>query len=163
MPIDPLVFSEEVISKIYSNNNPDCNFIFNDTLNSSNTKMTSKSNSNFHSKHFSSPNESPAANANDKVDSNIDKTTLSVELSPILASFTTIMSRYINSDIVIKSLFRKIVSITDGEFILYANLIRTINTSMRPSANMRQQIIDELHEAGIIKISTGFKNTSIKI
>ena len=163
MPSDPLTFSEEVISEIYSNNNPDCNFIFNDTLNSSNTKITSKSNSNFHSKHFSSPNESPAATANDMVDSNTDKTPLNAELSQTLALFTTIMSRYKTSIKSINLLFSKIQSLPTNGFILLNNLLKSVNASNRPVALERAQMIEELLEAGIIIISKGVNKNSIKV
>ena len=143
----PLISSQSVVSQIYSNNQPHQNL---DSMNINRTIEPTEVNA---------TNTVNTANPN----SNTTVNSLNVEQSPILASFKTIMSRYLNSDIVINSLFQKIASIPDGEFILFNKLIRTINTSLRPSANIRQQIIEELHEAGIIKFSTGLRNTSIKI
>ena len=128
MPSDPLEFSGEVISEIYSNNNPDCNFIFNDTLNSSNTKMTSKSNSNFHSKHL------------------------------IIFS---IISKYILSPVVAKTIVNHLDSLENGQSITLTNLLINIPSRIRPDKTAKEQLIQELSDSNLFSIRRPRQNSFV--
>ena len=143
----PLISSQSVVSQIYSNNQPRQSL---DALNINRTIEPTEVNAN---------NTVNTENLN----SNTTVNSLNVELSPILASFTTIMSRYITSNKSINLLFSKIQSLDSDEFILLNNLLKSVNASIRPVTLERAQMVEELREAGIIIISTGASKNSIKI
>ena len=144
----PLISSQSVVSQMFSNNQPSQNL---DSMNINRTIEQTEVNA--------TNTVNTAANPN----SNANVNSLNVELSPILASFTTIMSRYITSNKSINLLFSKIQSLDSDEFILLNNLLKSVNASIRPVTLERAQMVEELREAGIIIISTGASKNSIKI
>lgn len=94
------------------------------------------------------------------IDNNLQNTD-SLECSP-REIFISIMSRYLQSIKTINTLFEKIVSIPDGEFILLNDFMKSIATNIRPGPEIRNQIIISLQNARIISYTTASKN-SVKI
>ena len=72
------------------------------------------------------------------------------------------MSRYLQSTKTINTLFDKIESIPNGEFILLNDFMKGIATNIRPGPEIRNQIIISLQSAQIISYTTASKN-SVKI
>jgi len=85
----------------------------------------------------------------------------SVDSSP-REIFISIMSRYLQSTKTINTLFDKIESIPNGEFILLNDFMKGIATNIRPGPEIRNQIIISLQSAQIISYTTASKN-SVKI
>lgn len=84
------------------------------------------------------------------------------EISSLREIFTSIMSRYLRSHRTMNTLFGKLQSIPDGQYILLNDLMRAVTTNERPGHEVRIQIVQNLQDARLITFTTIRNSTRIQ-